>query len=77
MVVVSRMGWGEVALGYVVGWLLWSAIALRCFDGRLLGLVWFGVPLLIVLAIRWHHNRYSAGKLIVMSRSSFGSRGGR
>jgi hypothetical protein len=76
-IVIGRIGWGTTALAYVVCWLLWSAIALRSFDGPWLGLVWFGVPLLIVLAIRWHHNRFRAGQLIVFSRSSFGSRGGR
>jgi hypothetical protein len=74
MITLGRMSWGMGLLVYVISFLLWSAVALRLgIDGPLLGLVWFGMPLLIVLALRWYWNR-DAGKVIVFSTNNFGDR---
>lgn len=57
---------------YAVIWLLWSAVALRLdLDGALLGIVWFGIPLSLVIALRWYWNRYQAGKVDVLSTNNF------
>lgn len=57
---------------YAVIWLLWSAVALRLdLDGAWLGIVWFGIPLSLVIALRWYWNRYQAGNVDVLSTNNF------
>jgi hypothetical protein len=69
---VAPIGRSAAVVLYVITWLLWSAVALRLdVDGALLGVVWFGAPLAVVLALRWYWNRYQAGKVEVLSTNNF------
>ena len=72
MITIGRIGRGAAIALFVVCWLLWSAVALRLdIDGGLLGVIWFGVPLAFVWALRWYWNRYRAGEIVMYSTNNF------